>query len=59
MNKIIANIPNPLTKCAEYMLVRIKVENIIKSKKLSDEEKVEKIMRIIKRNCILNNIVVY
>lgn len=59
MRKIIAGTPNPLMKCVESMLLKTKVEKIIKNPRLSDEEKINKIMTIIKYIYIFDRVIVY
>lgn len=59
MQNIIAPMPNPFFKGVEQLILKTKIEKIIKNPRLSDEEKVKKIMTLVKVDYFLKNIIVY
>ncbi len=59
MHNIIAPMPNPFSRCVEQLLLKAKIEKIVKNPRLSDDEKVDKIMTLIKVDSFFKNIVVY
>lgn len=59
MRNIIAPMPNPFFRCVEQMVLKVKIEKIIRNTKLSDEEKVDRIVNLIKADSFFKNIIVY
>lgn len=59
MQNIIAPISNPFFRCVEQMVLKVRIEKIIRNTKLSDEEKVDKIVKLIKADGFVKNIIVY
>lgn len=59
MQNIIAPMPSPFFKSVEQLILKMKIEKILKNPRLSDEEKIKKIMTLVKMDYFLKNIIVY
>lgn len=59
MHNIIAPMPNPFSRCVEQLLLKAKIEKIVKNPRLSDEEKINKIMALVKVKSFFKNVIVY
>lgn len=59
MQNIIAPMPNSFFRGVEQLVLKAKIEKIIKNPRLYDEEKVKKIMTLVKVDYFLKNIIVY